>query len=230
MIIEPIARIRTDLPEKFGLPRQSGIVPELCGTIVFEKEYRNADALRGLDGFSHLWIIWGFSLGFASESSDRKWSPTVRPPRLGGNTRVGVFATRSPNRPNPLGLSVVKIDAIEDTPDCGTVIRVSGIDMADGTPIYDIKPYLPHVDSVSGATGGFATDVNGEKLTVTDPLNKIDKLPTDKRGALIALLKEDPHPSYKNDRERVYGLSYAGFEVSFTIDGDTLTITEIKGQ
>ena len=228
MIIEPIAKIRTDLPEKFGLPRQSGIVPELCGTIVFEKEYRNPDALRGLDGYSHLWIIWEFSLGFASDSSERKWSPTVRPPRLGGNTRVGVFATRSPNRPNPLGLSVVKIESIEDTTDCGTVIRVSGIDMADGTPIYDIKPYLPHVDSVTGAVGGFAARVDGEKLNVADPADLIKIIPEDKRDALVELLKEDPHPSYKKDRERVYGLSYAGFEVSFTIDGDVLTITGIK--
>lgn len=228
MIIEPIAKIRTDFPKKFGLPRQSGIVPELCGTIVFEKEYRSADSLRGLEGYSHLWIIWGFSLGFASEKDERKWSPTVRPPRLGGNKRMGVFATRSPNRPNPLGLSVVKIESIEETPENGTVIKVSGIDMADGTPIYDIKPYLSHVDSISDATSGFAALVNGQKLTVCDPCGLTRKLPEDKRDALIAILKEDPHPSYKNDGERAYGLTYAGFEIAFTIDGDVLTIKEIK--
>lgn len=227
MIIEPIARIHTDLPEKFGLPRQSGIVPELCGTIVFEKEYRNADALRGLEGYSHLWIIWGFSLGFASENTDRKWSPTVRPPRLGGNTRMGVFATRSPNRPNPLGLSVVKIEAIEVSQD-GPVIKVSGIDMADGTPIYDIKPYLPHVDAVLDALGGFAVEVDGEKLTVNDPDDVLSALPADKRDALVAILKEDPHPSYKDDGERVYGMTYAGFEVSFMISDGAVTITGIE--
>lgn len=227
MIIEPIAKIHTDLPEKFGLPRQSGVVPELLGTIVFEKEYRNADALRGLDGYSHIWLIWEFSMGFASDGPERKWSPTVRPPRLGGNTRVGVFATRSPNRPNPLGLSVVKIESIENTDKYGTVIKVSRIDMADGTPIYDIKPYLPHVDSVVDATGGFATEVNGAKLTVSDPLGVLSVLSQDKRDALVALLKEDPHPSYKNDGERVYGLSYAGFEVSFRISDGIVTLTDI---
>lgn len=228
MIIEPIAKIRTDLPEKFGLPRQSGIVPELCGTIVFEKDYRNADSLRGLEGYSHLWIIWEFSMGFASEKDERKWSPTVRPPRLGGNKRMGVFATRSPNRPNPLGLSVVKIEEIVNTPDDGTVIKVSGIDMADGTPIYDIKPYLPHVDSVPQAVGGFAAPLDGEKLAVSDPCDLVSLLPEDKRDALVALLKEDPHPSYKNDGDRAYGLTYAGFEVSFTVDGGVATIREIK--
>ncbi len=230
MIIElkPIAKIHTDLPEKFGLPRQSGIVPELCGTIIFEKEYRNPDALRGIDGFSHLWLIWGFSLGFASSCESGGWSPTVRPPRLGGNTRVGVFATRSPNRPNPLGLSVVKLVSIESTAEFGTVIHVSGIDMADGTPIYDIKPYLPHIDKITSAVGGFSADVDGERLSVNDPDGLIAKLPPNKRDALTALLKEDPHPSYKNDSERVYGFPYAGYEVSFKINGDVLTIISIE--
>ena len=224
----PIATVRSDLPEKFGLPRQSGIVPTLCGRIVFEKEYRNPDALRGLEGYSHLWIIWGFSLGFASSSSEHNWSPTVRPPRLGGNTRVGVFATRSPNRPNPIGLSVVKIEKLEETPDCGTVIHVSGIDMADGTPIYDIKPYLPHIDSVDSARGGFAADVSGRRLTVSDPGGMINRLPEDKRETLISILEEDPHPSYKNDPERVYGFPYAGYEISFKTDGKVLTVVSIE--
>lgn len=228
LLLKPIAKIHTDLPEKFGLPRQSGIVPELCGEIVFEKEFRNDDALRGLDGYSHLWLIWGFSLGFASSGENRDWSPTVRPPRLGGNTRVGVFATRSPNRPNPIGLSVVKIESIDVTSARGTVIRVSGIDMADGTPIYDIKPYLPHVDSISSATGGFASQVDGAKLTVRDPENELSKIAEDKRAALISLLEEDPHPSYKADPERVYGFPYAGFEVSFKTDGKSLTIVSIE--
>ena len=228
LLLSPIAKIHTDLPEKFGLPRQSGIVPQLCGEIVFEKDYRNDDALRGLEGYSHLWLIWGFSLGFASAGEKRDWSPTVRPPRLGGNVRVGVFATRSPNRPNPIGLSVVKIESIEATHDRGTVIRVSGIDMADGTPIYDIKPYLPHVDGIQSATGGFASQVNGAKVTVADPKNKLSKLSEDKRDALVSLLEEDPHPSYKADPERVYGFPYAGYEVSFKTDGKVLTIVSIE--
>ena len=228
LLLRPIAKIHTDLPDKFGLPRQSGIVPSLCGTIVFEKEYQNPDALRGLEGYSHLWLIWGFSLGFASATEDRAWSPTVRPPRLGGNTRVGVFATRSPNRPNPIGLSVVKIERIETTAENGTVIHVSGIDMADGTPLYDIKPYLPHVDSVESAIVGFASEVVGAKLTVSDPNGFISLLPNDKRDALVALLEEDPHPSYKNDSERVYGFPYAGYEISFKTDGELLTIVSIE--
>lgn len=228
LLLSPIAKIHTDLPEKFGLPRQSGIVPQLCGEIVFEKDYRNDDALRGLEGYSHLWLIWGFSLGFASADEKRDWSPTVRPPRLGGNMRVGVFATRSPNRPNPIGLSVVKIESIEATHDRGTVIRVSGIDMADGTPIYDIKPYLPHVDGIQSATGGFASLVNGAKVTVADPKNELSKLSENKRDALFSLLEEDPHPSYKADPERVYGFPYGGYEVSFKTDGKVLTIVSIE--
>lgn len=228
MKLETIAHIRTDFPDKFGLPRQSGIVPELTGRIVFEKEYRNPDALRGLEGYSHLWIIWGFSGAFASAVSERKWSPTVRPPRLGGNRRMGVFATRSPNRPNPIGLSCVKLEAVEyGTPD-GAVIRVSGIDMMDGTPVYDIKPYLPHADCQPDALGGFSADVTGQRVEVQADDALLAKLPADKRDGLIALLKEDPRPSYQNDPERIYGFLYAGFEVTFTVDGTLLTVRDIR--
>ena len=230
MELKIIARIRTDFPEKFGLPRQSGIVPELCGIVVFEPEYRNPDALRGLEGYSHLWLLWGFSEGFASESqrTEKNWSPTVRPPRLGGNVRMGVFATRSPNRPNPVGLSCVKLDGIETDPKDGPVLRVSGIDMMDGTPIYDIKPYLPHVDSHPDARGGFAGEVTGARLSVKVPDELLPTLPEDKREPLIALLREDPRPSYQRDEERVYGFPYAGFEVSFRVAGDVLTVCGVE--
>lgn len=223
-----IAVMHTDFDTKFGLPRQSGIVPDLSGTIVFEKDYRSADSLRGLEGYSHLWIIWGFSGGFSSSKNpNRSWSPTVRPPRLGGNRRMGVFATRSPNRPNPIGLSCVKIESIEMTDEYGAVIRVSGIDMMNGTPIYDIKPYLPHVDAHPDALGGFAVDVDGEKLTVSAAPDILDALPENKREPLLALLREDPRPSYQDDPERVYGFPYAGFEVSFRVDGSTLILCDI---
>jgi len=227
MTLETIAHIRTDFPDKFGLPRQSGIVPELTGTIVFEKEYRNPDALRGLEGYSHLWIIWGFSGAFASAGDERKWSPTVRPPRLGGNRRMGVFATRSPNRPNPIGLSCVKLESVEYGTDDGAVIHVSGIDMMDGTPVYDIKPYLPHADCQPDALGGFSSDVTGERVDVEISDKLLAKLPADKRDGLIALLKEDPRPSYQNDPARIYGFPYAGFEVQFTVDSGLLTVCGI---
>ncbi len=228
MKLETIAHIRTDFPDKFGLPRQSGIVPELTGRIVFEKEYRNPDALRGLDGYSHLWIIWGFSGAFASSGENHKWSPTVRPPRLGGNRRMGVFATRSPNRPNPIGLSCVKLDSVEYGTADGAVIHVSGIDMMDGTPVYDIKPYLPHADCQPDALGGFSADVTGERVEVEVDETLLARLPQDKRDGLISLLKEDPRPSYQNDPERIYGFPYAGFEVQFTVDGTLLTVRGIE--
>ncbi|MBQ8186472.1 MAG: tRNA (N6-threonylcarbamoyladenosine(37)-N6)-methyltransferase TrmO [Clostridia bacterium] len=227
MKLETIAHIRTDFPDKFGLPRQSGIVPGLSGTIVFEKEYRNPDALRGLEGYSHLWIIWGFSGAFASSGESRTWSPTVRPPRLGGNRRMGVFATRSPNRPNPIGLSCVKLESVEYGTDAGAVIHVSGIDMMDGTPIYDIKPYLPHADCQPDALGGFSSDVTGERVEVVIPDALLAKLPENKRDALTALLREDPRPSYQNDPERIYGFPYAGFEVKFTVSNGVLTVCGI---
>ena len=227
-----IGHIRTDFPTKFGIPRQSGLVEELTATVVFEPEYRNPDALRGLEGYSHLWLLWGFSGGFASasesETTERKWSPTVRPPRLGGNVRMGVFATRSPNRPNPVGLSCVKLDGIENDPKDGVVLRVSGIDMMDGTPIYDVKPYLPHVDSHPEARGGFAGEVTGARLSVEIPDELLSLLPEEKREPLAALLGEDPRPSYQRDEERVYGFPYAGFEISFRVAGDLLTVCGIE--
>ena len=228
MQLKEIAVMHTDFDTKFGLPRQSGIVPDLAGTIVFEKDYRNDDALRGLEGYSHLWVIWEFSEGFSSVGRmNGSWSPTVRPPRLGGNRRMGVFATRSPNRPNPLGLSCVKIEKVEHTDDYGTVIHVSGIDMMNGTPIYDIKPYLPHVDSYPDALGGFAADVDGEKLKVSADDAILCMLPPEKRDPLLAILREDPRPSYQDDPERIYGFPYAGFEVSFRVDKDTLILCDI---
>ena len=223
LTITPIAHIHTDFPEKFGLPRQSMLVPSLCGRIVFEPEYRSPDALRGLDGYSHLWLIWGFSDGFASSSDgSRPFSPTVRPPRLGGNTRVGVFATRSPNRPNPLALSCVKIESVD-----GCEITVSGIDMADGTPIYDIKPYLPHVDAIPDAKGGFAAEVSGARLSVVFSGGVKEKIPPGKLDALIGALSEDPRPQYQND-SRIYGMSFAGLEIGFSVDGGTLTVVSAE--
>ncbi len=229
MQLDTIAKIRTDFPDKFGLPRQSGVVPLLRGMVVFEPEYRNPDALRGIEGFSHLWLIWGFSQGFASSEADekRKWSPTVRPPRLGGNIRQGVFATRSPNRPNPLGLSCVKIEGIEETDAYGTVIHVSGIDMTDLTPIYDIKPYLPHADCIPDASGGFSSLVDGKRLKAVVPDSYADILPEDKLDALIAVLEEDPRPSYQDDPEREYGFRFAEYEVLFKVDGGTAYVTGI---
>ena len=229
MELNIIARIRTDFPTKFGLPRQSGLAEELRGTIVFEKEFRSPEALRGLEDFSHIWLIWGFSEGFASSSdSSGAWSPTVRPPRLGGNRRMGIFATRSPNRPNPIALSCVKIESIEKTDRDGHVIHVSGIDMMDGTPIYDIKPYLPHTESISEAKGGFAIPASEHSLQVECAPEVLDIVPVEKRDALIAVLSEDPRPSYQNDPEREYGFPFAGFEVKFKVDGDTLKISEIQ--
>jgi tRNA-Thr(GGU) m(6)t(6)A37 methyltransferase TsaA len=229
-----IARVHTDFPEKFGLPRQSGVVPELTGTVVFEEEYRNPDALRGIEGFSHLWLLWGFSEGFSSrgESEAGSWSPTVRPPRLGGNTRMGVFATRSPNRPNPIGLSVVRLIAVERDPACGPVLKVAGIDMTDGTPVYDIKPYLPFADAVPDAVGGYADALDGDLLAVEDPENLLARLPAEKRGPLVSVLRGDPRPSYRRtsveEADREYGFPYAGYEITFRVCGDTLTLCGIE--
>lgn len=226
IMIKPIGHIHTDFPEKFGLPRQSMIVPELCGWIVFEPEYKNPDALRGIDGYSHLWLLWGFSDGFVSQgsgSNDPHFSPTVRPPRLGGNTRVGVFATRSPNRPNPLALSLVKLVSIDHTSD-GYVLTVSGVDMIDGTPIYDIKPYLPHIDSVPDALGGFSDKVKDHSLAVVFADGVKEKIPSEKIAGLCGALANDPRPHYQNDSSRLYGFSYAGYEINFKVDGDTLTV------
>ncbi len=216
-----IARIKSDFHEKFGIPRQSGLVKSLRATICFEPEFRNADALRGLEGFSHLWIMWIFS-----ENIRSTWSPTVRPPRLGGNKRLGVFATRSSFRPNPVALSCVKIERIDlDTPE-GPKIVVSGADLMDGTPIVDIKPYLPYTNAHPDAVGGVAEDVRQIKVHVK-PSEQLNKLPTEKRGALIEVLEQDPRPAYQNDPERVYGFNFAEFEVKFKVVGDELEILSI---
>ncbi len=216
-----IARIHTEFSEKFGIPRQSGLVPELHARIVFEPDYRNPDALRGLEGFSHIWLIWQFS-----ESVRSRWSPTVRPPRLGGNTRMGVFATRSPFRPNPIGLSSVRLEHIDlHTPD-GPVLYVSGADLMDGTPIYDIKPYIP-TDSHPDAESGFVTHNEWQTLTVSIPPNLLAHIPDAHRRGLLGVLEQDPRPSYQDDPSRVYGMSFAGCNVSFTVSGSTLTVTDI---
>ena len=220
--MEIIATIRSDFPTKFGIPRQSGLVEELRATVVFEPEYRSPDALRGLEDFSHLWLIWQFS-----EAVRDKWSPTVRPPRLGGNTRMGVFATRSPFRPNPIGLSCVRLLEVRQDRELGPVLTVAGADLLDGTPVYDIKPYLPYADCKPDAAGGFAAQPKGADLEVDCPPELLSALPEDKRPALLAVLAQDPRPQYQDDPARVYGMSFAGHEVKFRVAGDRLTVTEI---
>ena len=218
IIIHPIARMRSDFPTKFGIPRQSGLVSELHSTIVFEPEFRNPDTLRGIEGYSHLWLIWQFS-----EAVRSNWSPTVRPPRLGGNTRMGVFATRSPFRPNSLGLSSVRLLGVEQTKD-GTVLHVAGADLMDGTPIFDIKPYVPYSDCHRDATGGF-TDTAGDFLLEVDfPEELLNQLPADKQDAAKAVLSHDPRPSYQKDPERIYGLDFAGFNIRFQVQNSKLTV------
>lgn len=222
VIFRPIAKMRSDFPSKFGIPRQSGLVQELQSTIVFEPEFRNPDTLRGLEGYSHLWLIWQFS-----EAVRTDWSPTVRPPRLGGNTRMGVFATRSPFRPNNLGLSCVRLIGIEQTPNQGTVVHVAGADLMDGTPIFDIKPYVPYSDCHPDAAGGF-TDTAGEFLLQVDfPPALLAKLPENKREATIGVLSHDPRPSYQRDPDRVYGLPFAGYDIRFTVRGDVLQVCDV---
>ena len=217
-----IARIRTDFPTKFGIPRQSGLIDALKAIIVFEPEYRNPDALRGLEEFSHIWLIWQFSKAVRDT-----WSPTVRPPRLGGNTRMGVFATRSPFRPNALGLSSVKLDSIELHPDLGPVLHVSGADLMDNTPIYDIKPYLPFTDSHLEAVGGFADPLKGYALEVEFPQQWLRLIPAERHGALLAVLAHDPRPSYQKDPQRSYGLEFAGFNIRFMVRGTVLSVCEV---
>lgn len=220
MEMTPIAHIRSDFSEKFGIPRQSGLVEELRASIVFESPYRDPSALRGIDGFSHLWLIWEFS-------QSRGWSPTVRPPRLGGNKRLGVFATRSPFRPNPIGLSCVRLLEVRQDRELGPVLVVAGADLMDGTPIYDIKPYLPYADCKPGAAGGFASVPKEASLTVDCPEALLAAVPEDKRSALLAVLAQDPRPQYQDDRSRVYGMSFAGLEVRFRVEGERLTVVEI---
>ena len=222
MEIKIIARIYTDFKEKFGIPRQSGIC-ESVGRIVFEKEYRRPEALRGIEGYSHLWLIWQFS-----EAVREEWSPTVRPPRLGGNKRMGVFATRSPFRPNPIGLSSVRLIGIEETESEGTVLIVSGADILDGTPIYDIKPYLKFTDSHEDATSGFADGVKDYEIEVDFPETLLERVDECDRTALITVLKNDPRPAYKDEGEREYGMKYGRYEVFFKVAHGVLKVTRVK--
>nr|WP_288664205.1 tRNA (N6-threonylcarbamoyladenosine(37)-N6)-methyltransferase TrmO [uncultured Dorea sp.] len=216
-----IAKIQTDFPAKFGIPRQSGLV-NTKGTIVFEPEYRKEEALKGLEDYSHLWLIWEFS-----EAVRTGWSPTVRPPRLGGNKRCGVFATRSPFRPNPIGLSCVKMTGMKKHPEKGMVIEVEGADLMDGTPIFDIKPYLPYADCVPDARGGFADAVKNYALDVEIPEICLLKLPEEHRECVRQILAGDPRPSYQNDPDRIYGMEYAGYEIKFRVKDGMLTVCEI---
>ncbi|MCI9075627.1 MAG: tRNA (N6-threonylcarbamoyladenosine(37)-N6)-methyltransferase TrmO [Dorea sp.] len=221
LLLKKIAVIRTDFPEKFGIPRQSGLA-DAEGRIVFEPEYRNPDALRGIEAYSHLWIIWGFS-----QVPEREWQPMVRPPRLGGNQRMGVFATRSPFRPNPVGLSLAELVSVEQSRNQGTVLCVRGVDMLDGTPVYDIKPYLPCVEAREGAADGFAGRVKDRRLLVEIPDEQLRMVPQDKRRILEELLMQDPRPAYQVDPDRVYGMTYAGMEIKFQVRGDRLKVCGI---
>jgi tRNA-Thr(GGU) m(6)t(6)A37 methyltransferase TsaA len=220
--MQAIAHIQTDFSGKFGVPRQSGLVKELTGKIIFEPEYRNADAVRGLEGFSHIWLLWEFS-----ETADAKWSPTVRPPKLGGNTRMGVFATRSPFRPNPIGLSCVRLEQVELSKKGEPVLHVSGVDLVDGTPIYDIKPYLPYADCKLDATGGFTDGIEQTLLEVEIPKNLLEKVPPEKQEALKKVLALDPRPAYQKDAQRIYGFAFAGLEVRFCVQGKRVLVKEI---
>lgn len=220
--LQVIARIHTELPEKFGVPRQSGLVPQLRGRIVFEPAYRNPDAVRGLEDFSHLWLIWQFS-----EVVRQDWSPTVRPPRLGGNRRMGVFATRSPFRPNHLGLSSVRLERVEQSEALGPVLHVCGADLMDGTPIYDIKPYLPQADCHPDATGGFADETALYALEVDFPPALMSRLPESRREAARLMLAQDPRPGYKRRDERPFGVAFAGFDIRFTVHDGVLRVHDV---
>ena len=218
-----IARIRSDFPTKFGIPRQSGLVRDLRSTIVFEKEYRDENALRGLEQFSHLWLIWQFS-----EAVREDWKPTVRPPRLGGNTRIGVFATRSPFRPNPIGLTSVRLERIEHTHENGAVLVVSGADLMDGTPILDIKPYIPFTDAHTDAADGYTAQTITHSLHVDFPDELLRLVPAEKRSALVGVLSQDPRPSYQEDADRIYGFQFAGQEIRFRVCGEQLTVVSVE--
>ena len=218
-----IAHIRNDFKEKFGIPRQSGLVKGTRAAIVFEEAYRNPDALRGIEGFSHLWLIWSFS-----KAQRDTWSPTVRPPRLGGNQRMGVFATRSPYRPNAVGLSCVELIDVKLHTENGPVLIVGGADLLDGTPIYDIKPYLPHADCHPEATGGFSSDKVAYALKVQFPEKLLERIDEDKRDVVMELLSQDPRPSYQNDPERVYGMAYGAWNMKFTVSGGTLSVIGVE--
>ena len=222
MVIKPIAKIYNDFPSKFGIPRQSGRIAELESKIIFEKEFRNEDAFRGIEQFSHLWLIWEFS-----ENKKEEWRATVRPPRLGGNTRMGVFATRSPFRPNALGLSCVKLEAVEKNEKHGVTLIVSGADLMNGTPIYDIKPYIPYADCIENAQGGFAEENKNYKAEVEIPESLLKIIPESKRKALIKVLEDDPRPSYKTKTEKDYGFPFADWEIKFTAKGNKIVVTDI---
>lgn len=221
--IRVIARMHSDFPSKFGIPRQSGLVEALRSTIVFEPEFRNPDALRGIENYSHLWLIWQFS-----EAVRQDWSPSVRPPRLGGNTRMGVFATRSPFRPNSLGLSSVRLLGLRHTREYGTVLDIGGADLMDGTPIFDIKPYIPYGDCHPEASGGFTDHAGDFLLTVEFPEQLLKLLPEEKHAAVIGVLSHDPRPSYQREPSRIYGLSFSGFDIRFTVDQKTLTVQSVR--
>ena len=223
MEIRQIGHMVSDFSEKFGIPRQSGLVEELESLVVFEPEWRDENALRGIEGFSHVWLIWEFS-----QARREGWSPTVRPPRLGGNQRMGVFATRSPFRPNPLGLSCVRLLGVEKHPGYGTVLRVGGADLLDGTPIYDVKPYLPQADCHPEALGGFAESTPWHGLEVEMPSELLAKVPADKRRALLAVLAQDPRPSYQADPTRVYGMSFASLQVKFQVQDGMLKVVDVE--
>lgn len=221
--MRPIAHIHSDFSTKFGIPRQSGVVESLQAEIVFVPEFRSREAVRGLDGYSHIWLIWEFS-----ENVDAPWSPTVRPPRLGGNVRMGVFATRSPFRPNPIGLSCVRLERVDLTDPRGPVLHVAGADLMDGTPIFDIKPYIPYADCHPDAQAGFTTQLDERMVTVECPPELLDKIPAETQPALLAVLSHDPRPSYQNDPERVYGMAFAGWNVRFRVQEKILTVCEVE--
>lgn len=220
--MKEIAYIRTDFPAKFGIPRQSGIVEELKGTVYFKPEYHNIEAFKGLEAYSHIWLLWAFS-----GNQKKEYTVSVKPPRLGGNTKMGVFATRSPFRPNPIGLSCVKLDGMSIDPNKGPVLHVSGVDLMDGTPIYDIKPYLPYADCHPEAAGGFAEEVKDYELEVVFPEELLFMIPESKRKAIIGVLAQDPRPAYHNDPDRRYGVEFAGFDVRFQVKDGVLTVCEV---
>ena len=221
--MKPIAYIHTDFPTKFGIPRQSGIIEKLKAYIVFEEEYRNKEAFRGLEEFSHIWLLWEFS-----ENKDKKWSPTVRPPKLGGNVRKGVFATRSPFRPNPIGLSCVRLDEIEYNGAKGPILHISGADLMDKTPIYDIKPYLAYVDSIPDATGGFTENIIHKEYEIKFENDCTGILPEEKEQVLVEVLKQDPRPSYQNDDSRIYGMEFDRWDIGFSVSEDNIVIKRIE--
>lgn len=221
--MQVIARLHSDFTQKFGIPRQSGLVDELEATVVFEPEFRNPDALRGIEGFSHLWLIWEFS-----QARRPEWSPTVRPPRLGGNVRMGVFATRSPFRPNPIGLSCVRLAGVELHSELGPILKVRGADLLDGTPIFDIKPYVPYADSKPQALGGFASTPKEATLAVDIPPELLERIPPEKRAALTGVLAQDPRPAYQEDGARIYGMGFGGLDIKFRVEGGRLTVVAVE--